>query len=42
MGNEIFEKIKKKYEKSKRFSYFQQSSFYVDKSFLKIWENLYK
>lgn len=33
MGNEIFEKIKKKYEKSKNLSYFQEDSFYVDKSF---------
>ena len=33
MGNEIFEEIKKKYEKSKNLSYFQQDSFYVDKSF---------
>lgn len=33
MRNEIFEEIKKKYEKSKNFSYTQQDSFYVDKSF---------
>lgn len=35
MGNEIFEEIKKKYEKTKKFSYVQQDSFYVDKSFFK-------
>jgi hypothetical protein len=33
MGNEIFEEIKKKYEETKNFSYLQQDSFYVDKSF---------
>lgn len=33
MGNEIFEEIKKRYEKTKNFSYFQQDSFYFDKSF---------
>lgn len=33
MGNEIFEEIKKKYEKTKNFSYARQDSFYIDKSF---------
>lgn len=33
MGNEIFEEIKKRYEKTKNFSYVQQDLFYVDKSF---------
>lgn len=33
MGNEIFEEIKRKYEKSKKLPYFLKDSFYVDKSF---------